>query len=110
MVDVILPVLDEAAALPGVLAGFPDGFRPLVVDNGSRDGSGSVARSLGARVVVEPRRGFGAACYAGLTAARSTVVCFMDCDGSLDPRRAAAGVRAGVLRRGRPLSRCTHAE
>ena len=85
MVDVILPVLDEAAALPGVLAGIPDGFRPLVVDNGSRDGSGSVAQSLGARVVVEPRRGFGAACYAGLTAARSTVVCFMDCDGSLDP-------------------------
>ena len=49
MVDVILPVLDEAAALPGVLARIPDGFRPLVVDNGSRDGSGSVARSLGAR-------------------------------------------------------------
>ena len=71
VVDVILPVLDEVAALPGVLDRIPDGFRPLVVDNGSRDGSGSVARSLGARVVVEPRRGFGAACYAGLTAARS---------------------------------------
>jgi glycosyltransferase involved in cell wall biosynthesis len=83
---VILPVLDEAAALPRVLARIPDGFRPLVVDNGSQDGSGSVARSLGARVVDEPRRGFGAACYTGLTAARSTVVCFMDCDGSLDPR------------------------
>ena len=86
VVDVILPVLDEVAALPAVLDRIPDGFRPLVVDNGSRDGSGTVARSLGARVVVEPRRGFGAACYAGLTAARSNVVCFMDCDGSLDPR------------------------
>jgi glycosyltransferase involved in cell wall biosynthesis len=86
VVDVILPVLDEARALPGVLALIPDGFRPLVVDNGSQDGSGSLARSLGVRVIDEPRRGFGAACFAGLTAARSTIVCFMDCDGSLDPR------------------------
>lgn len=84
MIDVILPVLDEEEALPGVLAGFPSGFRPLVVDNGSADGSGPLARSLGAEVVVEPRRGFGAACAAGLAAARSDVVCFMDCDGSLD--------------------------
>jgi glycosyltransferase involved in cell wall biosynthesis len=36
-------------------------------------------------VVFEPRRGFGAACFAGLIAAASDVVCFMDCDGSLDP-------------------------
>ena len=82
----ILPVLDEAQALPGVLALVPSGFAPLVVDNGSTDGSADVARSLGARVVCEPRRGFGAACYAGLCAAGSEVVCFMDCDGSLDPR------------------------
>jgi glycosyltransferase involved in cell wall biosynthesis len=86
VIDVILPVLDEAQALPGVLALFPAGFVPLVVDNGSSDGSGDIARSLGARVVSEPRRGFGAACYAGLSAASSDVVCFMDCDGSLDPR------------------------
>jgi glycosyltransferase involved in cell wall biosynthesis len=86
VVDVILPVLDEAQALPGVLAAMPDGFSPLVVDNGSVDGSGDVALSLGARVIVEPQRGFGAACYAGLCAAESEVVCFMDCDGSLDPR------------------------
>jgi glycosyltransferase involved in cell wall biosynthesis len=45
-----------------------------------------VARELGATVVVEPRRGFGAACYAGLVASQSDIVCFMDCDGSLDPR------------------------
>jgi glycosyltransferase involved in cell wall biosynthesis len=82
--EVILPVLDEAAALPGVLASLPDGFVPIVVDNGSSDDSGRVAARLGARVVVQPRRGFGAACYAGLRAARSEVVCFMDCDGSLD--------------------------
>ena len=85
MVDVILPVLDEAEAIPGVLAAMPAGFAPLVVDNDSQDGSAQVARALGARVVHEPRRGFGAACFAGLQAARSEVVCFMDCDGSLDP-------------------------
>jgi glycosyltransferase involved in cell wall biosynthesis len=86
VVDVILPVLNEAEALPGVLAAFPPGFTPLVVDNGSSDDSGSVARRCGARVVTEQRRGFGAACFAGLTAARTPLVCFMDCDGSLDPR------------------------
>ena len=84
--DVVLPVLDEAAALPCVLGRMPSGFRPLVVDNGSSDGSAQIALRLGARVVGEPQRGFGAACHAGLLAARSEVVCFMDCDGSLDPR------------------------
>ena len=86
MVEVILPVLDEAAALPWVLDRFPGGLHPLVVDNGSSDGSAEIARRLGARVIGEPRRGFGAACWAGLAAARADVVCFMDCDGSLDPR------------------------
>lgn len=85
MIDVILPALDEAQAIPGVLAAMPSGFRPLVVDNGSCDGSLEVAVSCGARVVCEPKRGFGAACFAGLLAAESEVVCFMDCDGSLDP-------------------------
>jgi glycosyltransferase involved in cell wall biosynthesis len=84
MVDVILPVLNEAGALPSVLAKIPSGWRPIVVDNGSTDGSGDLARSLGATVVVEPRRGFGAACHAGLAAATADVVAFMDCDGSLD--------------------------
>jgi glycosyltransferase involved in cell wall biosynthesis len=85
VIDVILPALDEAEAIPGVLAAMPAGFEPLVVDNGSVDGTAEVAGRCGARVVVEPRRGFGAACYAGLVAAQSDVVCFMDCDGSLDP-------------------------
>jgi glycosyltransferase involved in cell wall biosynthesis len=85
MIEVILPVLDEVDAIPGVLAAMPPGFLPLVVDNGSRDGSSEVAASCGARVVREPQRGFGAACFAGLLAAQSDVVCFMDCDGSFDP-------------------------
>jgi glycosyltransferase involved in cell wall biosynthesis len=84
--DVILPVLNEAEALPWVLERMPSGFDPIVVDNGSTDGSGAVAARLGARVITEPRRGFGAACFAGLIAAQAPVVCFMDGDGSLDPR------------------------
>jgi glycosyltransferase involved in cell wall biosynthesis len=98
-VDVVLPVLDEAAALPAVLAAMPPGFRPLVVDNGSTDGSGELAAALGAKVVQEPRRGFGAACFAGLTASRTELVCFMDCDGSLDPAdlvRVIAPVSGGT--------------
>ena len=86
MVQVILPVLDEAGALPWVLERFPTGFDPLVVDNGSTDGSAAIARSLGAHVVVEPQQGFGAACARGLAEVSSPIVCFMDCDGSLDPR------------------------
>ena len=87
MPDVIIPVLNEAPALPALLAAMPDSYRPIVVDNGSTDGSGPLAASLGAEVVREPRRGFGAACWAGLVAARPVdgVVCFMDGDASLDP-------------------------
>lgn len=98
MVDVVLPVLDEAAAIPTVLAGLPRGYDPIVVDNGSTDGSADVARRLGARVVSEPMRGFGAACFAGLRTATDDVVCFMDCDGSLrgtDLERVVEPVRNG---------------
>ncbi len=85
MPDVILPVLNERAAIPWVLERMPAGYVPLVVDNGSTDGSGELAASLGARVISEPQPGFGAACFTGLTAAQSEIVCFMDCDASFDP-------------------------
>ena len=99
MPEVVLPVLDEVEALPWVLSRMPAGFEPIVVDNGSSDGSAQLAAALGARVVDEPLRGFGAACWAGLQAARSEVVCFMDCDGSLDPRELPllAGPVAGCV-------------
>ena len=84
MPDVVLPVLDEATAIPGVLASIPASWNVIVVDNGSTDDSAAVARAGGARVVPEPRRGFGAACFTGLCAAHADVVAFMDCDGSLD--------------------------
>jgi len=82
--DVVLPCLDEAAALPAVLSTLPPGCRAIVVDNGSSDGSPLVAASLGALVVHEPKRGYGAAVHTGLLAATSDVVAFADADGSLD--------------------------
>lgn len=85
MIEVILPVLNEAEALPWVLDRMPHACLPIVVDNGSTDGSDAIARAAAALVVHEPRRGFGAACFAGLRAATSEVVAFMDADGSLDP-------------------------
>jgi len=99
MPDVILPVLDERQAIPWVLERVPAGYAPIVVDNGSTDGSGALAARLGAQVVHEPRRGFGAACWAGLAAARADVVCFMDCDASLDPGQLPRV--AGPVLRGR---------
>ncbi|WP_127355188.1 glycosyltransferase family 2 protein [Actinacidiphila soli] len=84
LVDVVLPCLDEAPALPWVLERIPPGWRAIVVDNDSTDGSAELAASLGA-YVHEPRRGFGAACHAGLRAATADVVCFCDFDASLDP-------------------------
>lgn len=86
-VDVVLPCLDEAQALPWVLERMPTWARPVVVDNGSTDGSAEVAAGLGAHVVTEPRRGFGAAAHAGLLAAEAEIVCFCDCDASMDPRQ-----------------------
>ncbi|WP_031468397.1 glycosyltransferase family 2 protein [Sciscionella sediminilitoris] len=84
-VDVILPCLDEEKALAGVLGALPDGYRAIVADNGSTDGSPLVATRYGARVVYEQRRGYGAAVHAGLLAASAEIVCVLDADGSLDP-------------------------
>ena len=93
MPDVILPALNEAEAVGWVVGRMPPGFRAIVVDNASTDGTADEARRAGATVVHEARQGFGAACWAGLQAATSDVVCFMDCDGSLDPFVLPAFVR-----------------
>lgn len=110
-VDLVLPCLDEAAALPWVLERIPAGVRAIVVDNGSTDGSPDIAARFGATVIHEPRRGFGAACHAGLLAATAPVVCFCDADASLDPRqleRVLAPIHAGtadlVMGRRRPAA------
>lgn len=88
-VDVIIPALNEAESVAAVVRAIP---RPpvrevLVVDNGSADGTADRARAAGARVVAEPRCGYGAACLAGLQALApdTDVVVFLDADGSDDP-------------------------
>lgn len=93
-VDVILPCLDEAAALPGVLADIPPDFGVIVVDNGSSDGSETVAERGGATVLREHRRGYGAAVHAGIEHSRAEIVCVLDADGSLSARELAPLVDA----------------
>ncbi|OLB77660.1 MAG: glycosyltransferase [Actinobacteria bacterium 13_2_20CM_2_71_6] len=112
MTDVVLPCLDEAAALPWVLSRIPAGYHAIVADNGSTDGSADIAREHGATVVSVPQRGFGAAAHAGLCAATAPLVCFLDADGSFDPAqlpRVVDPVRHGgadlVLGRRRPTTR-----
>jgi glycosyltransferase involved in cell wall biosynthesis len=111
-VDLILPCLNEAAALPWVLGRLPAGIRAVVVDNGSTDSSREIAADLGATVVSCSLRGYGAACHAGLEASTAPVVALLDADASLDPCqlvRVTAPVLAGqvdlMLGRRRPVSR-----
>ena len=84
-VTVVLPCLNEADSLPAVLAAIPPGYRALVVDNNSTDGTADVARRHGAEVVSEKQPGYGAAVHAGVSAARTVVVAVLDGDGSLNP-------------------------
>jgi glycosyltransferase involved in cell wall biosynthesis len=112
MPDVVLPCLNEAGALPWVLSRLPAGYRAIVADNGSTDGSAQIAAEHGALVVHVAQRGFGAAAHAGLEAATDDVVCFCDADASMDPAqipRVAEPVLAGeadlMLGRRRPTTR-----
>ena len=84
-VTVVLPCRNEAGSLPGVLAAVPAGYVALVVDNGSDDGTATVASRCGAAVVTEPTLGYGSAVQAGVEAARTSIVCVLDGDGSMDP-------------------------
>ena len=86
IVDVVLPCLNEEGALPWVLSRLPEGYRAIVVDNGSTDRSAEIAEAAGALVVRESRRGFGSAAHAGLLAATAPIVAFCDADASMDPR------------------------
>ncbi len=101
-VGLVIPALDEEAAIAAVVRAVPPGVVDdlVVVDNGSRDRTAAVARAAGARVVVEPRRGYGAACWAGVQALGPgvAVAAFLDGDGSQDPAelpRVLAPVLAG---------------
>jgi glycosyltransferase involved in cell wall biosynthesis len=100
-VALVIPALDEERSLPLVLAALPPGVlhEIVVVDNGSTDGTARVAAELGARVVHEPRRGYGSACLAGLAALDSPdVIAFIDADYSDHPEelpRVLAPILAG---------------
>ena len=104
-VAVVIPVLDEAEALPNLLREIPPGVvdEVIVVDGGSTDGTPDLARAAGARVVLEPRRGYGCACLTGVESTDADVVVFLDGDGSDDPADLPR-VLAPVLRGDAALS------
>lgn len=83
--DLVLPCKDEGPALTALIPRIPSTYRVIVVDNGSRDDTATVAARLGATVVHEAQPGYGAAVHAGLVAATADLVAFMDGDGSFDP-------------------------
>lgn len=89
----IVPAWNEAPVIGEMLRRIPPGlFRQVIVaDNGSDDGTGEIASGLGATVVREPRRGYGAACLKALSAVsgQCDVVVFMQADASEDAAEAA---------------------
>jgi glycosyltransferase involved in cell wall biosynthesis len=87
-VSVIIPTHNEASAISRVLADLPADIvsEVLVVDGNSTDGTGEIARKMGARVIYEPRRGYGRACLTGLASASAPdIVVFLDGDYSDRP-------------------------
>jgi glycosyltransferase involved in cell wall biosynthesis len=87
-ISVVIPALNEEAAIGGVVHEVPSHLvhEVVVVDNGSTDRTAEVAAAAGARVVREPRQGYGAACLAGARAAvDADVLVFLDGDRNEDP-------------------------
>ncbi len=101
MTAIVIPCLNEEAPIAGVVRdvlaeGAAQGLscEVIVVDNGSTDRTAERAEAAGARIVREPRRGYGRACAAGVAAVRpgTEIVCFLDGDGSDVPSFIAAVV------------------
>ena len=94
-ITAILPAKDEQYAIGDVIAGLAELahgsgeslFTDIIVcDNGSSDDTAMIARSLGARVVFEETSGYGSACLAALSLVQeTTIVVFVDADGSVSP-------------------------
>lgn len=87
-VSVVIPTRNEAEAIARVLSDIPAGIvnEVLVVDGNSSDGTPEIAAKLGARVLHEPRQGYGRACLTGLAnASAPDIVVFLDGDYSDRP-------------------------
>jgi glycosyltransferase involved in cell wall biosynthesis len=84
----VIPALNEAVSIGAVLDAIPRQLvaEIIVVDGGSCDETAAIAADRGAHVVVEPRRGYGRACAAGVGRARGDVIVFLDADGAVNPR------------------------
>jgi len=111
-IAVIIPALNEAGNIAGLVAELRAVVTAeiIVVDNGSTDDTAAVAAAAGARVVTEPRRGYGYACAAGVAAAHGAdLLAFMDGDGSFLPAELPALLaplcagRADLVLGSRPL-------
>ncbi len=100
-VSVVIPTLNEARNLPHVLPDIPNWvFETIIVDGRSTDDTIEVARSLlpDVRIVLEAKKGKGAALRAGFAAAEGDIIVMLDADGSMDPREISAYV--GLLASG----------
>lgn len=102
-VAILIPALNEEAALPHVLAAIPAELDAavVVIDNGSRDRTAQVAAEGGATVLREPHRGYGSACLKGIAWLTEqpeppSVVCILDADHSDDPALLVDMVRRVV--------------
>ncbi len=93
LIAVVMPALNEERSIARVLGDLPESWvdRVVVVDNGSTDRTAEIARSLGAEVVAERRRGYGSACLRGLAELAESaggppeIVVFLDADYSDHP-------------------------
>ncbi len=94
---VIIPALNEEESIAKVIADIPAGIvrEIIVVDNGSTDNTKEVAKQAGATVLIEPLRGYGAACLKGIGYAKDTapdteIIVFLDADYSDHPEEMPA--------------------
>ncbi len=110
---VVIPCRDEAESLPALIRALPAEIHPLVVDNGSTDGTAYVAAGLGCTIVYQPIPGYGSAVHTGVEACETEIVCTIDGDGSMDPAdltrlvTAVTAVADLAVGRRRPVDRRT---